>query len=1042
MILGIVPSFLLSQEIGPRFDRISINEGLSQSTVNAILQDREGFLWFGTQDGLNKYDGYNFKIFRNNPSDSNSISDNWISCLYLDQKGDIWIGTYHGGLNRYDANNDKFIRYYHHIDDSNTISGNNVTSIIADQRGIYWIGIWGGGVSRYDPKTNSFTHLRYNSNSLNTLSNNNVRCIVEDKTGLIWIGTWSGLNSYDPVSQKFTRYLSDSSNPKSISANQIISIFEDHDGHLWISTFMNGIDRYDREKNEFVHHQHTNNPYSLNNNKVGQIIQDFQGDLWISTRSGGLNRLEMKSGRFFSYQHNRSDVYSLSNDLVFSLYRDNTGSIWIGTDGGGLSYYNPKKYKFSHYRFDNTPQGLSHPTIRSILEDSHGNIWIGTHGGGLNLFDKKNHKYIHFLHDPKIPQSLGQNSVLALLEDSNGNIWIGTDGGGLDLYNKKINGFEHHINYSSDTNSISNNYVLSLFEDKNGILWIGTSGGGLNSYNPKNKMFTRFIRRGNSVNELSGNYIWSIYEDHQNQLWVGTWGAGLNCFDQKSNKNKIYQFDPTDPSSLSNNTVLCMNEDPHGNLWTGTQGGGLNRFDKNTANFERFTENEGLPNNVVYGILPDDQGYLWLSTNKGLSRFDPQRRVFKNYDEQDGLQSNEFNQGAYHKNRKGDLYFGGVNGFNVFNPAHIQDNTNVPPVVITQFKIFDQPIHFAKLTTEKGIIELPYSNNFFSFEFAALDYTAPQKNRYMYMLEGFDQTWIQTGSRRYAAYTNLDPGRYIFKIKGSNNDGLWNEEGISLPLLIAPPYWKTIWFRGAFIASLLAIGLIIYRYRINQLKKEKNTQQQFSKMLIEFQENERKRIASELHDSLGQDLLIIKNSLQQCATMVPPKSDLDEDLRQISDIAQQTINEVREISYDLYPHILDRLGLSKAITSVINKFAQTSSIKFSSNINNIDGIFTKGNELNIFRILQEAINNVVQHSDAKMCDITMRRKENKFFMTIKDDGKGFHPTKYLGSSSDHKGIGLLGMQERIKLLNGKMYTTSSHAQGTEITFSIPVVGGL
>lgn len=1033
-------SVVLSQEETILFDRISIEQGLSQSTVNSILQDSVGYLWLGTQDGLNKYDGYNFTVYRHDVKDSTSISDNWIWCLYEDEKQNLWVGTYSGGLSCFVRNKGEFINYRHNQKDSNNISGNNVTCIAADKRDFMWIGTWGAGLNCFDYRNKKFIHYIYDSTNSKSISSNNVRCILFDRNGTLWIGTWNGLNTLNPDETQFTRYKHSSTNRTSISSDKIVDIYEDSDGNIWISTFDGGLNKYDHLSKGFIRYKHNpTDKNSLSNDAVGEIVEDRKGNLWIATRGDGINILDRFRVQFISLKKTDKEIYSLSDDVIFSIFKDRTERIWVGTEAAGINIYDPFKRKFDCWRYHKeSREGLNNPTVRALWADRDSNLWIGTKGGGVNYYDRKTNKFFYYVRNPNNGNSISHNTVMAVCEDKNNRIWIGTDGGGLDVYDCKRKIFKHYSFNLQDENSISNNYVMNILEDSKGRLWFGTGGGGLNMFVEKDNRFIRYMRTGSSKNEISGNYIRTVYEDSKNNLWIGTWGAGLNKFNLQTKTFIVYKSDPNNSNSLSHNTVMSIYEDSEGILWIATSGGGLNRFNPLTETFKHITVSDGLPNNVVYGILPDKSGNLWLSTNYGLSCYNPASGTIKNYDERDGLQSNEFNQGAYCKGIDGRLYFGGVSGFNSFDPEKIVQNKNIPPIVITKFKILDKPVNLNMLLSSTGYINLTRDDNFFSFEFAALDYTIPEKNKYMYMLEGFDVGWKLAGTRRYAAYTNLDAGEYIFKVKGSNNDDVWNDKGVAIRVVVIPPYWKTNWFRVLVSVCLFSIIIFTYRRRIIGLQKEKRNQQEFSRKLLEFQDGERKRISSELHDSLGQDLLIIKNGLQQCEAMISSKEDIGEELRQLSEVASQAIDEVREVSFDLHPHTLDRLGLKKGIESIINKFSQTSPVRFSSVLDEIDKCFTTKEEINIFRIIQECLNNVIKHSEATECFVQIQCIDKICQIIVKDNGKGFDMQKYLLNPTEYRGMGLTGIQERVKLLNGKLAIKSE--KGTVVNISISLSG--
>jgi len=859
-----------------KFERISLEQGLSQATVWAIMQDSKGFMWFGTADGLNKYDGYSFTIYNHDPRDSTSISDNKIITIYEDKSGTLWIGTDGGGLNKFDRETEKFTHYKHEPSNPNSLSDNHILSICEDKSGALWIGTHYGGLNRlvlseaegFDRETEKFEHFKHDPADPNSLSHNHVFPICEDQSGVLWIGTNDGgLNKFDRENKKFIHYKFDPSNPTSLSNDIINAIYEDKSGTLWIGT-TNGLNKlvlstswdsgqalseceeYDRERAKFVHYNHDPfNPNSLSDSTIWSIYEDKSDKLWIGTARGGLNRFDREKGIFVHYKNDPYDPKSLSDNRIRSIFEDKCGVLWIGTNGGGVNKFNRLKEKFVHYK--NNPSNmnsLSSNRIYSFYQDKTATFWIGTSGGGLNQYNREKETFVHYKNDPSNPNSLSDDIVLSVYVDQFNTLWIGTDDGGLNKFNREQESFTCYKNDPSNPNSLSDNTVRVIFEDKSGALWIGTDHGGLNKFDREKVTFTRYKHDPQNVNSLSNKAVRSIYEDHSGVLWIGTYGGGMNRFDRSTGRFIHYKHDPANPNSLSNNYVLSIYKDPGDSghtLWIGTFGGGLNKvvlsesekpapsissqkrsgqagqalsepegFDSVKAEFTYFTENDGLPNNVVYGILGDDHGNLWLSTNKGLSKFNPSTETFRNYDVNDGLQSNEFNTGAYYKSKSGEMFFGGINGFNAFYPDSIKDNLFIPPVVITTIKKFDEIVKRDISDTEE--IELSYKDNYLTFEFVAFDYTNPQKNQYQYIMEKFDKDWIDTGTRRFATYTNLDPGKYVFKVIGSNSDGKWNEQGVSVRIVIKPPFWKTWWFIILSAVFLIVIGYTWIRQRIHE----------------------------------------------------------------------------------------------------------------------------------------------------------------------------------------------------------------------------------
>jgi len=822
-----------------KFNHLSVEKGLSQSAVTCILQDSKGFMWFGTKDGLNKYDGYNFTVYKYDPQDPHTISNNRILSILEDHAGTLWIGTLSGGLNELNKKTEVFRHYQYDSSDFNSLSNNNVWSILEDRSGIVWIGTE-AGLNQFNRETDSFKRYLPNPGTPNSLSHDWVMSIHEDHLGDIWIGTRKGgLNQFDRETETFRHYLHDPGNPQSLSSNEVLSIHEDRSDVLWIGTSGGGLNQFDRETETFRNYQHDpKNPNSLSNNTVWSIYEDRSGVLWIGTLGGGLNQFdpsrfsrelnEEANGIFRHFQHAPENSFSLSVNDVFSIYEDTSEILWIGTQDGGLNLFDRKIETFQHFLHDpQNPSSLSDNSIRTIYEDRSEQLWIGTLSGGLSRMsrdDRNTKTFRQYQHKPRTPNSLSNNSVWSVYEDRLGNFWVGTRKGGLNLFDRKMETFKHFNPDPYKSNSLSNNWVISIYEDRSGMLWIGTWGGGLNQFDQTTKTFRHFIHDPDDPQSLSHDRVRVIYEDRSRVLWVGTLD-GLNQFDRETRTFKRYKHDPNNPHSLSHSWINSIYEDRKGALWIGTSGGGLNRFDRETETFKYYRESDGLPNEVIYGILEDDRGNLWLSTNKGLSKFNPETEMFKNFDVRDGLQSNEFNGGAYFKGRNGEMYFGGINGFNVFHPNNIKDNPYIPPVVITSFYRYNTEDKEGIAIEEKGIsskdeIELSYQDNILSFEFAALNYRIPEKNQYAYKLEGFNDHWIQLGTKRDVTFTNLDPGEYTLHVKGSNNDGVWNEDGTSLKITIIPPWWKTRWAYGLYGLALIAALFALRQFELNRQHKK------------------------------------------------------------------------------------------------------------------------------------------------------------------------------------------------------------------------------
>ena len=899
-----LPGNAYAEESNPQFEQITVDDGLSQSAVLAILQDSKGLIWFGTQDGLNKYDGYNLSVYKYNELDPNSLSDNFIESIYEDKLGAIWVGTESGGLNKFDRKTEQFTHYIHDPENPNSLGNNTVLSIYEDKFGTLWFGTAGGGLNKFNRETEQFTRYTDNPDDSNSLGNNTVLSIYEDQSGRLWVGTdGGGLNKFNRETEQFTHYTHNPDDPKSLSHDTVLSIYEDQSSRLWIGTNGGGLNKFERETGKFTHYIHEpDNPNSLSDNTVSSIVEDRFGNLWLATSSWygnsygtALDKFSPKTGQFNHYTHDPANPNSLSDNIIGPILRDNSEILWIGTGFGGINKLDTKKRKFTYYKHNRADiYSLIDNHISSIYEDRKGNLWIGTLTGGLDKFDRKTGQFTHYKYEPDNSNSLSSDNIWSVYEDKHSLLWIGTFGSGLNKFDHKIGKFTHYKHDPDNPNSLSDNTICSIYEDQEGMLWIGTFNGGLNKFDRESGQFTYYKHAPNNPKSLSDNNVFSIYEAHSGTLWIGTVNGGLNKFDRETKEFTQYKHDPNNPNSLSYDRVLSMYECPAGTFWIGTYGGGLDKFDIATETFTHYTQKDGLPNNSVVGILGDDEGNLWLSTGKGLSKFNPQTETFRNYDVSDGLQGNEFDGvKAYFKSKTGEMFFGGLNGFNAFYPDQVKDNPHIPPIVITDFKKFNQSVKLDTAISATKQIKLSYKDRFFGFEFAALDYTNPQKNQYAYKLEGFDKDWIYSGTRRYASYTNLDGGTYIFRVKGSNNDGVWNEEGTSLKIIITPPPWKTWWAYTLYVVALVGAVLGYVQWRTRAQAKENALLRESERKLHQFLEAI--PLGIKVIDTAGQFVYINQTALK----IYGRESSSDASLEKCSDIYPQLYIAGTEQQYPL-----------------------------------------------------------------------------------------------------------------------------------------------
>jgi DNA-binding NtrC family response regulator/ligand-binding sensor domain-containing protein len=817
------------------FQQIFLEDGLSQSIVKCILQDHEGFMYFGTEDGLNKYDGYSFTVMRNNPENSNSLSYNDINALHLDHQGNIWIGTFNSGLNKYNPYSKNVKRFLHNPSNPGSLSHNNINAICSDSSGVIWVAT-DDGLNKFVPKnTNNdeyLIHRFYNQpNDSYSMSNNSIYSLLLDHSHNLWVGTSDGLNVLffnDMRSNniKFRRFNSDRNNANSLSNSTVRVIYQDRIGDLWIGTDGGINNVIQSNKDDFKFKRYLNiisDNKSLSHNEVYAICEDKSGKLWIGTNGGGLNVFDKKTNSFTRYSHDPLDSRSISYNEIRSIFKDKSGTMWIGTYGSGIDKVSRGAGEFKLYKYKPDNQNsLSHPIVWSIYEDDGGILWIGTHGGGLNRLDRKNEQYSVFKNNPNNQNSLSNNIIRVVCKDRDGIFWIGTHGGGINKFIPESKTFIRFVNDANNPNSLAMDEIRCIYEDNSGILWIGTYGQGLDRFNKETESFTHYKNDPQNDSSLSNNFVRTIYEDKAGNLWIGTEGGGLNRLDRVSNSFERFISNPNDSTSLSNDYIFTIHEDQDGILWLGTWGGGLNKFDPKTKKATYFNSNDGLPSNAIYGILEDEKGNLWLSSNNGISRFNLKTESLTNYNVKDGLQNNEFNGGSYFKSKSGEMFFGGINGFNSFYPSNIKDNTFIPPVLITSFQKFNEEVDFDKPVYSVNMIELSYEDYVFTFEFAALDFSAPEKNKYMYKMEGLDKDWIISNfSRRFATYTTLSPGDYTFRVIGTNSDGIWNEKGASVDIKIHPPFWMTWWFRTLVIILLSIAVFGVYKLRVRRLEEKR-----------------------------------------------------------------------------------------------------------------------------------------------------------------------------------------------------------------------------
>ena len=1065
----------------PVFERLTMAQGLPHDVVYSILQDRQGLMWFAGEGGLARYDGYQFEIFQHDPLDPASIASNNISQIFEDRDGAIWCSTWGAGVDRFDPRTETFQHYTHDPANPNSLSDNRAHVIYQDNSGILWFGTFAGGLNRFDPATQMFTRFQHADDDPRSLSHNRVWSVIEDQAGNVWVGTDDGLDRFDRATGKFTHYRHDPQNPRSLSHNEARWLYVDRAGTLWVST-ARGLNRYDAASDDFTNYLHDpQNPSSLSNNIAFKIREDQYQRLWIGTKgieSGGLNMFDPRTQQFVNYRYNPNDPTSISHNDIRDVFIDRSGVLWVGTRGGGVNKLDLKPKKFHRVtRNPNDANTLNATLVFALAEDDTNNLWIGTDGGGLNKYAPSSGLFTHY---DTTNSGISHDGILAIQVDRSGQLWLGTKGGGLNRFDPQTEQFTVYKHDSNSPESLSNDQVYALTQDREGRLWIGTDDG-LNLFHPDDQTFTRFLPVPNNPNSLSHKSVLCLMQAQDGAIWIGTWGGGVNRLDVSSATFTVYRRDLNDPNSLSDDEVTALLEDRHGNIWIGTNGG-LNKFDPRTQTFTRYFQKHGLPSSEIAGLVEDLNGAIWISTISGLSRFDPTSQTFRNYDVSDGLQSNQFKDGAAYRSRSGSIFFGGVDGYSYFDPQEIQDNLAIPPVVLTSFKIFEQPVALREAVSYVRQIELTRRDNFFSFEFAALDYTNPAENRYSYKLDGFDHDWVAAGQRRYASYTNLDAGQYVFRVKASNNDGVWNDAGLTLHITILPAWWETAWFRGLMVALVFGGAFGGYHWRVHRLHvRSLRLEEQVAARTSELREsNQQLTLAKEQADvanqaksvflaNMSHELRTPLNSILGYAQILEHDEDAHPQYRQYGAIIERSgqhlltmINDILDLAkveagrLKIHPIRMSLPALLDEVEMMLSIKTTQKGLRFQVIQETDLPEYVEADEHRLRQILLNLLGNAIKFTERG--SVTLRvtttpietRGHVSLRFDIEDTGVGiaqedieklFTPFQQVGSISHQTqgtGLGLAISRHLAALMNGTLTVTSSVGVGSVFRFEVPL----
>ncbi|NND06006.1 MAG: response regulator [Saprospiraceae bacterium] len=1059
-----------------------------------MIQDRYGFMWFGTNNGLNRFDSYDFKVFQNRLDDSSSISSNQINDLDERPNGDIWIATDGGGVNLFHRRQECFTALRNDPNDHNSVASNFISCIVEDSYGYLWIGTEGQGLDVYSVEDRKFDH--YTTATSATLRDNHIQCIFEDDKRQIWIGTKSGqLYKFDRDKNSFRKYRIFKEDQITELSSGIRTIFQDQDLKLWIGTSGEGVFTYDLSSNAFK-------PFSdkldLSNKTIYAICQDIEDNIWIGTENGGVTVYNTEKEHLTIYKRDELDRFSVSSNSIHSILLDQKGNIWLGTFNAGVDLVSVDAKMFTHYRRKSDEGNLNHNKVLTIYEDSKQFIWIGTDGGGLNRLDPELHEFSSFIHSKGDLNSICGNHVLSICEMENGELWVGTWGAGITVFDsdRKVKG---HYRSNEGQGSLSSNNIWKIYQDKRENIWIGTHGGGLNLYDSQQNSFKK-VPLVASGQIGSANKILSIMDDRRGLIWIGTEGGGLIRLNPHS--GMIKAFEQKDGAhSISHNSVGFVHEDKEGNLWIGTKNG-LDYFDVEDQKFSNYSVEDGLQGNQVHGILEDREGMLWISSNGGISKYNTSSDTFENFSADGGVLDSEFKELAFCQTRLGKMYFGGNHGLIGFWPERIRAIEFTPPLIITRFQIFNQELSpdfqgSDKPTLAENIsltddIILSSESSLVTIDFASVNYVPNSNKQYECRLLGFEEDWRQVGNLHSITYPNLDPGQYTFQVKGTNNDGTWNEAATELGLFIKPPWWETWWFRLLF--SFFFVGSIILF--LNRRAKSITKKQQSLKMEVALrtqelvvssfkeksarEEAEKARIEAEQANAAKSVFLAtmsheirtpmngvigMANLLMETELTVEQQS-YAETITISAESLLSVINDVLDFSKIESGRMtleMDDFELRNCIEDVLDIFANQASQKGIDLIYEIDAEVPAqiiGDHMRLRQILINLINNAVKFTKegeifvkvelekrfaGDIVDLKFQVRDTGIGIPEKKQSKLFRAFSQVDSSVTRKyggsGLGLVICRRLVEMMGGQIGIESEENVGSNFYFTIKSQAG-
>ncbi len=1051
------------------FQHILENNDIALGEVPAIFQDSEGYLWFGGENALIRYDGYESREIRLDTTDETTrekTAVKFVTDIIEDSHRNLWIAT-RDGLYQFNPYQEKLSKIKDDDNQKLKISISNIRHVIELPSGEILAGSV-AGLFVVDAKSQTYSVIVADATKKNWLQSMRINTALIDGNN-VWLGTEAGLEKIDWKTKTFSLYKPYAERSDLVPDNRVMDIVADQRGKFWVAT-SNGLVHFDPQTQQTV--RYVNDPkdrFSLGNNDLWSLLLDSEGVLWVASDGGGVSVFDKENNRFINHKFEAGRIGSVSSNQIRTLFEDKVGDIWVGTYPVGINFFDRSAAPIITYTNDSANRNsLSHNSVLSVAEDNKGNLWIGTDGGGLNYLDRETGEFTHFKNDPDNAATISGNAALGVYIDSTGLIWNGSWGGGISSYNPANKTFTRYPFVMQRENAervrtsaaLNNSYIWNIREDKNKDIWITTHFGGISKYNRKTKLFTHYMHVANDPESLSGNLVWSTFEDSQGNFWVGA-NSGLNLMNREKGTFTHYVKDPNDPSSISNSSVLVIFEDSKQRLWLGTDAG-LNLFNSTTQNFTAYDKKNGLADDTIRNILEDSEGNLWLSTNNGFSSFNPESKEIKNYTRLNGRLIGGFATKAGIVSHRGEIIFGGINGLRIFDKRDLVENKNVPPVVLTNFKIFSDSVDVngPDGILKKGInftdtIELDHKKIMFEVAFSALNFRDSEKNKYAYKLEGFDKDWLDAGSQRLAKYTNLNPGKYVFKVKGSNNDGVWNETGKSITIIQLPPPWKTWWAYALYILAVTC-GLLYYvRGQQIKISRERaiNSQLRYvDKLKDDFLANTSHELRTPLHGIIGLSTSLMegaageiskdmKDNLQMIATSGKRLATLVNEILDFSRLKNSVVN-IQQKPLNLR-HVVD------TVTTMSRALLDNKEIDLTNTVDELlPAIYADEDRLQ--QILFNLIGNAIKFTESGLITISAEHNHNRILVHIKDTGIGidsgmftkiFESFEQVESHRDRKyggtGLGLAVTKQLVELHGGEISVHSVIGHGSTFSFSMP-----